>query len=135
VSDEAEIWFDGAARGNPGPAAIGAIIKNPDGDVLATVSEAIGETTNNVAEYSALIAGLKAAAGAGARRIVVRGDSLLVVNQMNGLWKVKHANLKPLAAEARRLLDGFERAEIKHVRREYNTEADALGNEALDATT
>jgi probable phosphoglycerate mutase len=135
VSDEAEIWFDGAARGNPGPAAIGAIIKNPDGDVLATVSEAIGETTNNVAEYSALIAGLKAAAGAGARRIVVRGDSLLVVNQMNGLWKVKHANLKPLAAEARRLLDGFERAEIKHVRREYNTEADALGNEALDAKT
>jgi ribonuclease HI len=135
VSDEAEIWFDGAARGNPGPAAIGAVIKNPDGDVVATVSEVIGETTNNVAEYSALIAALKAAAGAGARRIVVRGDSLLVVNQMNGLWKVKHANLKPLAAEARRLLDGFERAEIKHVRREYNTEADALGNEALDATT
>jgi ribonuclease HI len=135
VSDEAEIWFDGAARGNPGPAAIGAVIKNPDGDVVATVSEVIGETTNNVAEYSALIAGLKAAAGAGARRIVVRGDSFLVVNQMNGLWKVKHANLKPLAAEARRLLDGFERAEIKHVRREYNTEADALGNEALDATT
>jgi len=65
----------------------------------------------------------------------VRGDSLLVVNQMNGLWKVKHANLKPLAAEARRLLDGFEHAEIKHVRREYNTEADALGNEALDAKT
>jgi ribonuclease HI len=127
-----EVWFDGAARGNPGPAAIGAVVRSPDGPLLATVSERIGETTNNVAEYKALIAGLKAARAIGARRVSVRGDSMLVVNQMLGAWKINHPNLRPLAAEARALLNSFDHADIMHVRRELNTEADALGNRALD---
>jgi ribonuclease HI len=133
---EVTVYADGGARGNPGPAAIGAVVKDSSQDppqTLVTVSEAIGETTNNVAEYRALIAGLEAARRFRPRRLRVRADSLLVVKQLRGEWKVKHAGLRPLHEQARALLREFADVDIAHVRREYNTEADALVNEALDA--
>jgi ribonuclease HI len=135
---EVTVYADGGARGNPGPAAIGAVVKDSSQDpptTLVTVSEAIGETTNNVAEYRALIAGLEAARRFRPRRLKVRADSLLVVKQLRGEWKVKHAGLRPLHERARELLREFADVDIAHVRREYNTEADALVNEALDAQT
>ncbi len=131
-----EVSTDGGARGNPGPAAIGAVVVDPSSKpptVLAEVSERIGVTTNNVAEYKALIAGLDAAARLGARHVVVRADSKLVIEQMAGRYKVKHANLKPLAAEAHRKLASFGSFELRHVPREQNQVADALVNRALDA--
>ena len=97
------------------------------------MSERIGVTTNNVAEYRALIAGLEAVAHMRARVMHVRADSLLVIKQLRGEWKVKHANLKPLHAEARKLLADYEIVDLQHVPREENTEADALVNAALDA--
>jgi ribonuclease HI len=133
--DAVLIYFDGGARGNPGPAAIGALVfdvsHNPP-QRLATVSERIGETTNNVAEYRALIAGLEAAAGTPARLARVRGDSKLVIEQVAGRWKVKQAHLQPLRARACELLDAYEEVDLAHVRREQNVEADALVNAALD---
>jgi ribonuclease HI len=133
---EVTVYADGGARGNPGPAAIGAVVKDSSvvpPQTLATVSEAIGETTNNVAEYRALIAGLEAARRYRPRLLKVRADSLLVVKQLRGEWKVKHAGLRPLHERARALLREFGTVDIAHVRRELNTEADALVNEALDA--
>ena len=100
---------------------------------IASVSEQIGVTTNNVAEYKALIAGLEAVAHLRARVIHVRADSLLVIKQLRGEYRVKHANLKPLHAAARALLAEYEVADLQHVRREENTEADTLVNAALDA--
>jgi ribonuclease HI len=129
------VTFDGGSRGNPGPAAIGAVVTDDSAAparVVATVSEAIGVTTNNVAEYRAAIAGLEAARAAGARSVVLQGDSLLVIEQLAGRWKVKQAHLRPLHAAARALLDTFAEAELVHVRRERNTDADALVNAALD---
>ena len=134
--DEVLVYSDGGSRGNPGPAAIGAVVYDPSTDPptqLTTVSEYIGETTNNVAEYKALIAGLEAAAAFGARRVHVRADSKLVIEQMRGTWKVKHANMRPLAAEARRLLDRYDDVVLEHVPREENVDADLLVNAALDA--
>jgi ribonuclease HI len=130
------LYCDGGSRGNPGPSAIGAVVYDTESDppeLLASVSERIGVTTNNVAEYRALIAGLEAVAHMHARIMHVRADSLLVIKQLRGEWKVKHANLKPLHAEARRLLADYEIADLQHVPREENTEADALVNAALDA--
>ncbi len=135
--DVLEVSSDGGSRGNPGPAAIGAVVVDPSSDppqVLAEVSECIGVATNNVAEYKALIAGIDAAAALGARRLVVRADSLLVIEQVRGRYKVKHPALKPLAAEAQRKLGAWAHVELRHVPREENTEADALVNRALDAT-
>lgn len=129
------VFFDGGSRGNPGPAAIGAVVVDPSEEpprVLASVSECIGTTTNNVAEYRAAIAGLEAARALGARSVIVRGDSKLVIEQLAGRWRVKQAHLAPLHARARALLDGFERVDLGHVRRELNTDADALVNAALD---
>ncbi len=134
--DEIAIYCDGGARGNPGPAAIGALVLDPSVEPprrLATVSERIGETTNNVAEYRALIAGLEAAAPFGARRVRVRADSMLVVQQVKGVWKVKQPHLRPLCQEARALLARYDETDIAHVRRADNAEADALVNAALDA--
>ena len=130
------MYCDGGARGNPGPAAIGAVVLDPSVDppqVLATVSERIGETTNNVAEYEAVIAGLKAAKPFGARRIQVRADSLLVIKQLQGEYRVRQAHLKPLHAEARELLRGYAHVDLAHVPRAQNADADALVNAALDA--
>jgi ribonuclease HI len=134
--DELILYCDGGSRGNPGPAAIGAVVFDATVDppvLVASVSEAIGVTTNNVAEYKALIAGLEAVAGLHARVIHVRADSLLVINQLQGRWKVKHQNMRPLHAEARNLLAAYDVVDLEHVPREQNTEADALVNAALDA--
>jgi ribonuclease HI len=134
--DELILYCDGGSRGNPGPAAIGAVVFDATLDppvLVASVSEAIGITTNNVAEYKALIAGLEAVAHLHARVIHVRADSLLVINQLQGRWKVKHQNMRPLHAEARNLLAAYDVVDLEHVPREQNTEADALVNAALDA--
>jgi ribonuclease HI len=134
--EELVVYCDGGSRGNPGPSAIGAVVFDAATDpptLIASVSECIGIATNNIAEYKALIAGLEAVAHLRARIVHVRADSLLVIKQLRGEWKVKHANIKPLYAEARRLLAEYEIVDLQHVRRELNTEADALVNQALDA--
>lgn len=127
------VYTDGASRGNPGRAAIGAAIYAEEGgDVIGSVSEGIGHATNNVAEYKAVIAGLDAAKRLGATEVDLRADSLLLVRQLTGEYRVKAPGLKPLAGAAARLLRGFESTTITHVRRELNTVADALANAALD---
>ncbi|MBI4497405.1 MAG: ribonuclease HI family protein [Chloroflexi bacterium] len=131
--DKVYLYADGAARGNPGPAAIGAVIRNGAGNVLAEVSQAIGVGTNNQAEYRALIAGLEAAAHLGAQEIAIRMDSELVVRQLQGRYRVRHPGLIPLNEQVRRLLTHFAHVEVAHVPREQNREADALANRALDA--
>lgn len=133
--DEVVIYCDGGSRGNPGPSAIGAVVLDPSSDPprrLATVSERIGVTTNNVAEYRALIAGLEAAAPFRARVMRVRADSKLVVEQVKGTWKVKQPHLRPLLEEARKLLTGYAEVDLQHIPRAENTDADALVNAALD---
>jgi ribonuclease HI len=134
---EVVIYCDGGSRGNPGPAAIGAVVLDPSSDpprLLATVSECIGITTNNVAEYRALIAGLEAAAPYRARRVRVRADSKLVVEQVKGAWKVKQPHLRPLLERARTLLAAYAEVDVGHVPRAENADADALVNAALDAS-
>lgn len=134
--DELILYCDGGSRGNPGPAAIGAVVYDASTEppnLIASVSECIGVTTNNVAEYRALIAGLEAVAHLRARIVHVRADSLLVIKQLRGEYKVKHENLRPLHARARALLAEYEVADLQHVPREENLDADALVNAALDA--
>jgi ribonuclease HI len=123
---------DGGARGNPGPAAIGAVLRDDAGQVLEEVGETIGEATNNVAEYKALLRGIELAAAQGASDLELIGDSELVVRQVEGKYKVKNAGIKPLHAEVKRALGGFDSWSIRHVRRENNADADRLVNEALD---
>jgi ribonuclease H / adenosylcobalamin/alpha-ribazole phosphatase len=130
--DEVVVWTDGGARGNPGPAAYGVIVTTPAGDVLAELAEGIGWATNNVAEYRGVIAGLERARALGARRVRVRADSLLVVNQQKGLWKVKNPTLQALWAEARQLAGRFQLVTWEHVPRARNQQADALANQAMD---
>ena len=122
---------DGASRGNPGPAAIGATIKDGRGNLLASISQSIGRTTNNQAEYRALIAALEKAAALGASHVDIRADSQLVVRQVEGSYRVKKASLRPLYLEACRLLAGFQGVTITAVPREQNREADALATAAL----
>lgn len=123
---------DGGARGNPGPAAIGVVVRDADGEVLTDLGETIGPASNNVAEYKALIRGIELAREMGADELEIRGDSELVVKQILGQYKVKHADMKPLHARAKELLADLTWS-ITHVRREQNAEADALVNQALDA--
>jgi len=135
VTDSVIVYADGGSRGNPGPSAIGAVVFDPSTSPptrLAAVSERIGVTTNNVAEYKALIAGLQAAQQFSPGTVHVRADSKLVIEQLAGRWKVKQPHLKPLHAQARALLDTFARVDLAHVPREQNTDADALVNAALD---
>ncbi|MBV8082682.1 MAG: ribonuclease HI family protein [Candidatus Eremiobacteraeota bacterium] len=127
------IYTDGGARGNPGPAAAGAVIIADDGSITAEISEYLGVATNNVAEYRALLLALARAAETGYRRIDVCMDSELIVRQLNGQYRVKDAKIVPLHAKARHLLRGFDEATVTHVRREQNKEADRLVNAALDA--
>ena len=134
--DELTIFCDGGSRGNPGPAAIGAVVLDASTDPptqLASVSEYIGVATNNIAEYRALIAGLDAAAPLHAHTVHVRADSLLMIKQLRGEYRVKHENLRPLHAEARARLAAYDVVDLQHVRREFNVDADALVNAALDA--
>jgi ribonuclease HI len=125
---------DGAARGNPGPAAIGAVLFAPGRvEPVAAVSERIGRATNNEAEYRALIAGLRAALEAGVVRLLVRLDSELLVRQMDGSYRVKAPGLKPLHREAVGLVGRFSSVAFEQVPRERNAIADDLANAALDA--
>lgn len=129
------IYTDGASRGNPGPSSIGAAIyfEGPDGlEEVATISEPIGHTTNNVAEYQAVAAALELVGTFEPAEVIVRADSQLLVRQLDGEYRVKSPNLKPLFAEVRRLVEKLPRVEFEHVRRELNTRADGLANEALD---
>jgi len=129
---KATLYADGAARGNPGPAGSGAILLDEHGTPIARLTLSLGHATNNVAEYSALILGLEEARRRGIDEIDVRMDSLLVVRQMQGLWKIKHPGLRPLALRAGALLAEFGRRTIEHVPREENSLADALANKAID---
>jgi len=129
---EAVLWTDGAARGNPGPAGIGAILKSPSGEVLYTGSEYLGHTTNNVAEYKAVLLGLAGALEQGIQRVEVRADSELLIKQLKGEYRVKSAGLKPLFDEARQLLSRFKSVKLTHIRRELNGEADWLANQGID---
>lgn len=126
------IFTDGVARGNPGEGGFGVIIKDPDGNVLEEIGGHIGVTTNNFAEYSGLIAALKASRKYHAEKIEIYSDSELLVRQMNGLYRVKSENLLPLYDEARRLLSSLKNVIIFHIPREKNKEADALANKAVD---
>jgi ribonuclease HI len=123
---------DGGARGNPGPAAIGVVVRDGDGELLEERGERIGRATNNVAEYRALLRGIELAAAHGAGELELIGDSELIVRQVEGRYKVKDATMKELHAQVRKALAGFEDWSIRHVRRELNSEADRLVNEALD---
>ncbi len=125
---------DGGSRGNPGPAGFGALVRDgATGQILAERSVALGIATNNVAEYSGLIAGLEAAAELEADAVEVRMDSKLVVEQMAGRWKVKHPNMRPLAIQAQRLANRFVQVSYVWVPRAQNTAADRLANLAMDA--
>jgi ribonuclease HI len=127
------LYADGAARGNPGPAAYGWVLDDQAGHPVAEGGGVLGVATNNVAEYQGLVAGLTRALELGVTELEVRMDSELVVRQMTGLYRVKNAGLKPLFEAAGRLARRFQRFTIVHVRREFNTRADACANRALDA--
>ena len=122
---------DGLSKNNPGPAAIGAILKDTRGKVVATVSKAIGVATNNEAEYRAIVAALEKALKLGAEQIELRSDSELVVNQLNGRYKIKSTTLRPFYLQVAQLLGQFEKVAVTYVPREQNTEADKLANQAL----
>jgi ribonuclease HI len=133
VSDKRVVVnVDGGARGNPGPAAIAAVLSTPDGEMIEGLGETIGRATNNVAEYRALLLGIERAKAAGASEVELVGDSELVVKQVKGEYRVKDAGLRELHGQVRTALAGLERWSIRHVRREQNAEADRLVNEALD---
>jgi probable phosphoglycerate mutase len=123
---------DGAARGNPGPASYGVYVETPAGAVAAELKGTLGKATNNVAEYRSLIAALEWALEEGVRGLSVCTDSLLLANQVKGLWKVRDPNLRALHLEVRALANRLDRFTIRHVPREENRQADRLANEALD---
>ena len=125
--------MDGGSRGNPGPAAAAAVVHGPDGEVLDEATATIGRATNNVAEYRGLLLGIERAKALGATEVELINDSELVAHQVNGRYKVKHPDMKPLHAQALAALRDFERWSLRPVRREKNAEADALVNRALDA--
>jgi|SRR5580658_10012873 ribonuclease HI len=126
-------YIDGGARGNPGPAGYGVRIERPDGVLLEEFSGSIGVATNNVAEYRGLLAALEWAHAHGHHAVHVRSDSLLLVQQMLGNYRVKHSSLQPLHGKARLLAHEIGRVTFEHVRRESNTRADHLANLAMDA--
>jgi ribonuclease HI len=123
---------DGGARGNPGPAAIGVVLRDEDGRVVESVGETIGSATNNVAEYRALLRGIELARAHGATHLELVGDSELVVRQVEGRYKVKNAGMKELHAQAKAALADLDNWSIRHVKRAQNADADRLVNEALD---
>src|SRR5215218_446193 len=127
------VHVDGGARGNPGPAAAAAVVSTPEGGELAEAAERIGTATNNVAEYRGLLLGLEKARELGATEVEVVNDSELIAKQVNGEYKVKHADMKPLHRAATEVLEGFERWSVRSVPRAQNAHADALVNQALDA--
>jgi len=126
------VHVDGGSRGNPGPAAAAAVVSSPEGEVLDEAAMTLGRATNNVAEYRGLLLGLERARALGATEVDVVNDSELIAHQVNGRYKVKHTDMKPLHAEALAALRGFERWSVRPVPRAQNAEADALVNQALD---
>jgi ribonuclease HI len=133
VAVKVVVHVDGGARGNPGPAAAAAVISSPGGEVLDEAAQRIGTATNNVAEYRGLLLGLERAKALGADEVEVVNDSELIAKQVNGQYKVKHADMKPLYLEAIAALREFGRWSIRSVPRAQNADADALVNQALDA--
>jgi len=129
------IHVDGGSRGNPGPAAAAAVLSTPDGEVVAEAMDAFGVATNNVAEYRAVLLGLAKARELGATEVEVVNDSELIAKQINGQYKVKHADMKPLYLDAMAALRDFDAWTVRTVRRELNADADALVNQALDAAS
>ena len=127
------VHVDGGSRGNPGPAAAASVVSTPEGEVLDEASELLGSTTNNVAEYRALLLGLTRARALGADEVEVVNDSELIAKQVQGLYKVKHAAMRPLHGEATAALRAFGSWRIRTVPRAQNAHADALVNAALDA--
>jgi ribonuclease HI len=130
--DKLVVHVDGGARGNPGPAAVAAVATTPDGQPVAERSEYIGEATNNVAEYRAVLLAIELAEELGADDIEIVNDSELVARQIGGEYRVKQEHLKPLHREAMERLRHFDRWAVRTVRREHNTRADELVNDALD---
>ncbi len=126
------LFSDGAARGNPGPAGAGAVLKAADGAIVARVGKFLGVQTNNVAEYEGVLIGLQRALDMGVRVVHVRADSLLVISQLRGEWKIKNEGLKPLYEQAKRMLRQFERVTLQHVPRAQNSDADEMSNRAID---
>jgi ribonuclease HI len=131
------LYADGGSRGNPGPSGAGALVKDEEGVQVVTVSEFLGNTTNNIAEYTALLRALEGleqllGVSSSGASVEARLDSQLVVRQMNGEYKIKHPNIVPLAAKVKEVVRAFRSVSFVHVYREDNTEADALANEAMD---
>ena len=131
-SAEIVAYVDGGARGNPGPAGYGVRIEHPDGTLIEEFSDAIGVATNNVAEYRGLIAALEWVKAGGYRSVALRSDSLLLVEQMRGNYKVRNVGLQPLHANARLLAHQIGRVRFEHVPRSFNAHADRLANAAMD---
>ncbi|MBN1161100.1 MAG: ribonuclease HI family protein [Dehalococcoidales bacterium] len=131
-TDKLIIYTDGAARGNPGPAAIGVALKDETGKTVASISRRLGPTTNNQAEYQAIIAGLEKAVNLGAKNVSMKSDSELAVNQINGQFKIKNTALRPLYQKVVQLIGRLESFSITYIPREQNRQADALANKALD---
>jgi ribonuclease HI len=126
------IHTDGAARGNPGPAGAGAVLRDADGTVVAEIAEPLGHATNNVAEWTAVLLALEEALRLGATHVDLRMDSELVARQIIGIYKVKHPDLKPIHAAVMVLLGGLEGYTVGHVPRALNADADRLSNVAID---
>src|SRR5450432_3795132 len=126
------INFDGGSRGNPGPAGVGIVLCAEDGTPLVTLGKYIGHATNNVAEYMGLITGLREAAKLGAKNLLIRGDSELIIKQMRGEYRVKNPGLKELYDQAQSLVRGFSTIKFEHNLRHHNSTADRLANLAMD---
>jgi len=133
LSERLVVHVDGGARGNPGPAAVAAVLADPDGVVLEERAQAIGHATNNVAEYRALLLGIERASALGARELELIGDSELIARQLRGEYRVKDPGLRELHAQVAEALQGFDRWTIRNVPRAQNARADRLVNETLDA--
>ena len=133
VAMKLKLFSDGGARGNPGPAAAGAILKNSTGETVAQISQFLGDATNNQAEYFAALLGVQKAVELGATEIEILLDSKLVVEQVAGRWKIKDLELKKIAEKIHAVLGKFKNWEISHIPREKNQEADALVNQVLDS--
>jgi ribonuclease HI len=131
-TDKITIYTDGAARGNPGPAAIGVALKDAAGNNVATISRTLGVKTNNQAEYMAVIAGVEKAISLGAKQVILKSDSELIVRQLMGQYKVKNADLKELYQKVVALTGRLEKFSALNIPREQNKQADALCNMALD---
>jgi ribonuclease HI len=132
MNETLTLEFDGGSRGNPGPAGIGVVVRAADGTPLVTLGRFIGRCTNNVAEYRALITAMTEAQKLGAKKILIRGDSELIIKQMKGQYRVKHPDMRVLFDEAQALIRQFDSARIEHNLRHKNELADTLANLAMD---